>query len=711
MTLSKSCKTAFLLAMVSVFFCVDSLRADEPEPALVSEDVVVSASRVDKELLDVPMSVSVVTKSEIEKSPARTVGELLQDVPGVRLHKSGGQGINRISIRGEDTKRTLILIDGQKISEQKSMDGTPLLIDPSVIERIEVIKGPASVLYGSEAMGGVVNIITKKGGDKPIQGQLGLGFNGSTSGFDENLSLYGGMNGWKYRVSGSNTNQHAVRTPDGLAPYSKFEQRSGSAFLSYDISDSVTVGGSYDMFYSEIMAGSVDSPGFYVDIDPWERQKASVFMEAKNITSWLPRLRFDAFWQETRKNMHNHVVQMNGGVLVDPYANNKARDLGLSLQADWAIGENNYLITGYEFLNDWLDASGRTESHINMMVSPRMQIVSDGLSTNDFEGRMTTHALFAQMETRLPQDFVLTYGVRQTWVNSRMSKAKGWEYSKTTPYMMGQPLGTSITNQPATVGATGSEWDSKPVFNMSLMWQGIDALTLRIGWAQGFRVASLQDRYVMSSMGGGTILPNPSLKPEYSNNWEIGARYAAHGLNLDFVVFYSIANDYIASETVNSADDISRYINVGKAYTHGAELAASYDLPYGFTPYVSATYLRRKYDYGNFTTWYSGTPTWGGRFGLRTRHDINKDLEVVGDVYGRFSSLSKEETRNEDGSIETTRYRAWTTANASLGLNFGDKKQYSVNVEVLNIFDKKYMIDGAIYEPGVHANLKFTVSF
>ena len=63
----------------------------------------------------------------------------------------------------------LILIDGQKLVENKSMDGTPLLIDPSNVERVEVIKGPASVLYGSEAIGGVVNIITKKGGDKPIQ--------------------------------------------------------------------------------------------------------------------------------------------------------------------------------------------------------------------------------------------------------------------------------------------------------------------------------------------------------------------------------------------------------------------------------------------------------------------------------------------------------------------------------------------------------------
>ena len=710
-------KTIYTLALCGgLLLGAAPTRADEPDPALTAETVLVSASRVEKELLDVPMSVSVITREQIEKSPARTVGELLQDVPGVQLSKSGGQGMNRISIRGEGTTRTLILIDGQKVSEQKAMEGTPLLIDPSVIERIEVIKGPASVLYGSEAMGGVVNIITKKGGQKPIQGQVGIGFNGATGGFSENISLYGALNGWKYRVSGSNTYQHAVRTPDGIADHSKFAQRSGSAFLSYDFSDDFTVGASYEHFWSEIMAGSVDTPGFYVDIKDWERQKAAVFAEARNISDWLPRLRFDAFWQQTHKDMHNHVEQIisgMGNVVVDPYADNWGRQLGLSLQADWQLGENNYLITGYEFLSDLLDATGRTESYSDLVIphGPRPHVIKYTQSTNKYKGLMTTHALFAQMETILPWDFTLTYGVRQTWVNSSMSRASGWETSQSITTVMGNSTPSS-SSTPSDVGSVGSKWESRPVFNVSLMWQGIDDLTLRAGWSQGFRVASLADRYVTSSMGGGTIEPNPSLKPEHSNNWEVGARYSADGLNLDATFFYSLADNYIASEYTDASKTTTRYTNVGKAHTHGAELTASYDLPYGLTPYVSAAYLRRFYDYGHFTTWNSGTPTWTGRFGLRAKHDINDELEVTGDIYGRFATASKSESKNEKtGEITSVRYHAWTTANAAIGLHFGEEKQYSVSAEVLNIFNEKYMIDGAIYEPGVHANLKFSMSF
>lgn len=702
-------KTVFSLALAGgLFLNPVSGQADEPDPALNAETVVVSASRVEKELLDVPMSVSVITKEEIEKSPTRTVGELLQDVPGVQLQKSGAQGINRISIRGEDAFRTLVLIDGQKIPEQKSMEGTPLLIDPSSIERIEVIKGPASVLYGSEAMGGVVNIITKKGGEKPIQGQIGVGFNGATNGLFENISLYGGMNGWKYRISGSNTYQHAVRTPDGLADHSKYAQRSGSAFLSYDLSDDLTLGASYEQFYSEIMAGSMDSPEFYVDIKAWERQKAAVFAEARNISEWLSRVRFDAFWQQTHKDMHNHVVPMAGSS-IDPFADNWERALGLSLQADWQLGDNNYLITGYEFLSDSLDATGRTETSIKM--SPMMSMES--LSTNEFKGLQTTHAIFAQMETSLPWDFTLTYGARQTWVNSSMHRADGWESGSMDMSTPAGPMSMPFSG-PSDVGTTGSKWQSRPVFNASLMWQGIDDLTLRAGWSQGFRVASLADRYVTSSMGGGTVLPNPSLKPETSNNFEIGARYSAFGLNLDATFFYNLADNYIASEIVDAATSTTRYTNVGKAYTHGAEVSASYDLPHGFTPYVSAAYLRRLYDRGHYSTWNTGTPAWTGRAGIRAKHEVDDELEVTGDLYARFASISKSDTFDSDSGQVTRNasYHAWTTANAAVGVNFGNEKQYSIHAEVLNIFNQKYTINnGAIYEPGVHANLKFSINF
>lgn len=179
------------------------------------ETTTVTAGRFEQDLMETPMSVSVVTREQIEQSNARNVGELLELLPGIQINNDGGQGMKRIKIRGENAFRTLVMIDGQKVSEQKSMSGAPMLIDPAMIERIEVIKGPASVLYGSDAIGGAINIITKKGGTKPLQGEVSGGMNTSASGTNAAAAVYGSVNGWKYRLSAAVEDNDNLETPMG----------------------------------------------------------------------------------------------------------------------------------------------------------------------------------------------------------------------------------------------------------------------------------------------------------------------------------------------------------------------------------------------------------------------------------------------------------------------------------------------------------------
>ena len=141
---------AAAVAAAAVAISGSASAADEYQTL---DTMTVTAGRFEQDLMETPMSVSVVTREQIEQSGARNVGELLQLLPGIQVNNDGGQGMKRIKIRGENAFRTLVMIDGQKVSEQKSMSGAPMLIDPSMIERVEVIKGPASVLYGSDAIG------------------------------------------------------------------------------------------------------------------------------------------------------------------------------------------------------------------------------------------------------------------------------------------------------------------------------------------------------------------------------------------------------------------------------------------------------------------------------------------------------------------------------------------------------------------------------
>ena len=297
-------------------------------------EVTVTAGRVEQQLLDIPMSVSVLTSEEIRDSSARNIGELLADVPGVEVGGDGSQGLKRVKIRGENECRSLILIDGQKVSEHKSMSGPALLVDPSSVERIEVIKGPASVLYGSDAIGGVINIITKKGSKKPFEAEASVGWNGAGHGWSESVSLGGSAKGFKYQLDAGYQSHGNIKTPLGYQKNTEFRQKNLGAFLSYDFTDNFTVGMHADIFDSKINSSSwgyendPDSD-FFVKIPKWRRDKISLFAEVKDVNDYLTRLRWDGYWQKNHKQMQNYVSQSQKtpmysmNVTTDSHADNR----------------------------------------------------------------------------------------------------------------------------------------------------------------------------------------------------------------------------------------------------------------------------------------------------------------------------------------------------------------------------------------------------
>src|SRR5690606_19459141 len=141
--------------------------AHAQEPAITLEPVVVTASGVQQRVKDAPASMTVITREQIEKSGYTTAAEALSHVEGVAM--VGGDPNNKdIVIRGLPGEYTLVLVDGRRQNTRETMNrgtgGVQYAFMPplAAIERIEVVRGPMSSLYGSEAMGGVVNIITKK---------------------------------------------------------------------------------------------------------------------------------------------------------------------------------------------------------------------------------------------------------------------------------------------------------------------------------------------------------------------------------------------------------------------------------------------------------------------------------------------------------------------------------------------------------------------
>lgn len=677
------------LAAVAVLAAFSGLALQvQAQETVELDEVKVTAGRVEQELMDVNMSVSVITQEEIRRSSARNVGELLEDIPGVRINNDGGQGMKRIKIRGEDAFRTLVMIDGQKVSEHKSMSGSPMLIDPSMIERIEVIKGPASVLYGSDAIGGAINIITKKGGTKPVEGEVSAGMNTSASGKNASGSIYGGIDGWKYRLSASIEDNDNLKTPKGEMENTYFTARSVSGFLSYDFTQDATVGASLDYYDLEFGSSDVNTPGFTVDVPKWTRFKAAAFGEFRNISDAFVRLRTDVFYQKSKKDMVNTVPKQGGMPFqVNPYADNKTDQYGFSVQTDWQLGNNNYLIAGYELSYDQLEAHSWTMLGVTIPYKDDL-----------YDGYQMTNAVYASMESQLPADVTLTYGARYTWVKTNMD---------------------SRDVQNAGSWGNANQSDGKLIFNVGLLWRTTDNLSLRASYAQGYRSPILQELYVDTSMGqpGSTTYANSDLKPETSDNFEIGARWNSAAVSTDLALFYSQADNYIATIykdlVPGKGGSGYQYDNVAEATTFGAELSASVRIQeLGLEPYVTATWMRRQFDNGDgFSTYNTATPEFMLRYGVRWS-GMYAGVGLRTDVFAR----SQTATEYDDGIQNVTdsssyRLGGYTTLNLTAGVDFGPKRQYSFDLGLYNIFDKGYQEQTSIYEPGRYFVAKLGARF
>ena len=154
---------SFLISALPQFGLAQESSADEE----VLEEVVVTATKTEVPLRELGVSATVITSEDIERSQTTDVLELLRDVAGLNVTQTGGRGgVTALFLRGGESNFIQVLIDGVKVNNSGGdYDFSSLTTDN--VERIEIIRGPQSALYGADAIGGVIQIFTKKGKGKP----------------------------------------------------------------------------------------------------------------------------------------------------------------------------------------------------------------------------------------------------------------------------------------------------------------------------------------------------------------------------------------------------------------------------------------------------------------------------------------------------------------------------------------------------------------
>lgn len=167
--------TALTLAL-GLGFLPSALAAEalrDREAALKLPDMLISADRQAEARSDSSSASTVFTRDDIERLQASSVTDLLARVPGVQVSQSGGRGsLPGIYIRGTRSAQSLVLVDGQRIANATSGDSALQFLDIEQVERVEVLRGPRSALYGADAMGGVIQIFTRRGDSQALQARL-----------------------------------------------------------------------------------------------------------------------------------------------------------------------------------------------------------------------------------------------------------------------------------------------------------------------------------------------------------------------------------------------------------------------------------------------------------------------------------------------------------------------------------------------------------
>ncbi|MDR2061393.1 MAG: TonB-dependent receptor, partial [Acinetobacter sp.] len=525
--------------------------------AVQLEKIVVTASSQAVDVKDAPASISVITRDDIEKQPVASIGDLLSKVPGVTGGISPNGDGSKIKLRGLPDNYTLILIDGKRIGSSRDTNYRPDLgrqdlnwITPEMIERIEVVRGPMSSLYGSDAMGGVINIITRKipdkwggsltrnytvptaSGDLGHTDQMGVMVTGPLT---ENLGL---------RLTAGRTAREADQNIKAGQGTSGYIDENYNALLNYRINDKHQVAVEAGISTQKNKAGFGEVVG-----------RGGVIREGE--VAWGP------------DDLEHHTYS-------------------ISHDGDWGFGKSK--LSAYYNDYDSSNESGIAKSN-ETIIEGNLNIPFNTL----FEHTLTIGGQWKKNELTNTQTIgTLPEG---SWDGQKYSDPtvdnKTWAIFLEDNISLLDNLSLTVGNRLDHDDKYGSHHSPRAY----LVYHPFNDFTIKGGVAKGFRAPSLKETTpgaATFSRGNGcsSLIPlgyvsggcymagNPNLKPEESTNYEISLNYNAFNSDLGLTYFHTDFKDKIDYAPLAEINGrwYTRNENIGKARTRGLELVANFPI-------------------------------------------------------------------------------------------------------------------------------------
>ena len=661
-------------ASVSLAFAVTAALA-QADDVLTLEPVTVTAKGYEALIAETPRSVNIIEVDTIQRSQARTLGDLLRGEPGIAVAVDGSVGQDPI-IRGLKRDQVLVLVDGVRINalQPPGRGSLASYVNIDMIERIEVIRGPNSVLYGSGAMGGVINIITRGGeytAGPELNGWSRLGYTSVDEGIRAavGVSLSDPRNVLDLAIARLDTDDY--RMGDGKR-----------------LDDSGTEQTALSLRYRRQLA-----EGHEIQFQAQRDQRKDVWYLASRNYRAEPLL--TGFPQPDGLNTH--------------YAPEKQRDL-LELSYTGALGGSwQPLLTASIYRQqlergnyDWNRERGmdyRTSDtdfdtdggRVQLELSPHPQHVvlmgadtwrlkaspvsfigfpPDWDPTNRFDlienARLRSTGLFIQDDIYL-DNVIVSLG-------ARYDEVKGSADAYLQPGVGRVTDGLDNTDRNFSWFA-GLNWDLDPAFRPYF------------SISEGYRSAGLLERYLTYPYSDGfNWISNPRLDPERNRTFEVGARGQLGATQYTIAVYESQIRDYIGGQVV--APNVKQTVNLDKARIRGAEFTVDHDLGGGLHAFAWGTWLRGDNRDPAFDEPLYQMPPPELSIGLEQRQPSG--LQWLGQV----RAVAGQSRTADIFSAETERSTSgFTTVDASVGYRFGPSggfRGHELTLSVTNLFDRNY---------------------
>jgi iron complex outermembrane receptor protein len=672
-------------SFASIYLSAFAQVSDSVNTEINLREVMITATRTWRQVDDLPVQTTLISQNRIQEYPLLNIDDILKTSANVFVNRSWGIFSKNaaVTMRGlESSDRTLVMVDGMPKNRLAGGSVNWHNINPDVVDRIEIIKGPASALYGNNAMGGVINIITKKP-TSGVSGQAKL-FYGTYNTFGGSVLVSGRKNlknekAFYWQISGNyrQGDGYIFELPEYLDETdakTKLQEGGGDLKFGYEYSQSGTVEITYENYLENRYAGrQVYAPkGSYDDY----LTNTIRINQSDSIAGgfWTNTFYFSAEKYYGQKESINDTREYK---LLDSYTDRQ--DFGWTSNLNIRAHKNHLLTVGIDI------KAGTLKNHELYRTS------SDDIQAT---GNMAIVGVYMQDEMRLSStQWRIILGLRADY----SSFWNGWQ-QVTNP---SKATGFSESFSEDFLETTWAAISPKA----AIQYEITKKLQSYLSIGTGFKPAKLKDLCQSGKITKGFRLANPNLKPEYLVNFEWGFHYNANKIKLSGAVYHSLGYNFQYSigtgDSVDTGGNSLKPViftdNVAEIAVTGAELS----LDYLFTKNLI---IRIRYSYNNsIITKYQPE---------KTNPEVNlsgkKMIEVPPQLFYAGISWQNEHLNLELNcnyidsqwyDIENTiRINSWFLVNARVAYAF--YKKYEVYLESQDLLDNRYIDRKGQLSPG-----------